>query len=147
MAKVTDRDKMEAWRKKSIAEIEALESRASGVLEDAKKLRAGAVAALYKIATAVPKLSSALSNGIEDRHKQIMKALIALHGEADALEMVDTEDYPDTSEEDDRDEESSSALDNLDIPDVDDSMTQAVDSLDGTVDALSELLSGLRGIR
>jgi phage shock protein A len=145
--KVTDREKVEAWRSKAIAEVGELNSRVADLLEGAKKLRANSARIVGKIADAAQELSMALANGIEDRHAQIMKELVAEHGRKKAMEMVDTDDYPDTSAEDEHDEELCGELDNLDVPDIDDLMAQATGSLDDAEDSLSKLLSGLRGIR
>ncbi len=61
--------------------------------------------------------------------------------------MLDTDDYPDTSKEDARDESARDALDNLESPDMESDLEQALESLESLGDSLQQVFAGLKEIR
>lgn len=138
---------MEAWRSRCVAEIASLASAADSLVSAARKLRTEARRAVQRAAAGASKMSEGMGRGVEDRKTEIWSALVDELGETKAIYLVDTDDYPSTEEEDERDEATRSELDDLPSPDVEDSMDQAVESLEAMESGLSDLLSSLRRIK
>jgi hypothetical protein len=141
------RDDLISWRTNTVAAVSDLKDRVGTLISATKKLGADAKRVVNGISGAAEKLSHAMEGAVEDRHSKIMADLIKEHGKEEADLMVDTDDYPDTSKEDERDENACAALNNLETPDIDDATDQAIESLDGLEDGLQQLLAGLKEIR
>jgi hypothetical protein len=147
MPKMTARQNMEAWRAKAIGDLVPLKKRVSLIINELKSLRTDAIRTVGKTGSLASKMSTALSNGIEERHKDVHSALVKEVGEDEAFEMIDTDEYPDTSEEDARDEAAASLLDDIPSTDPEDLIDQTIDPLESLEEQISELLKHLKGIK
>lgn len=146
MPKVTAREQMEAWKTKCIEEITALKIAMSSIIHDAKRVRAYAKSAVAKTSMA-SKMSDKLSQGIEDRQNAVHSALVKELGQEEADAMIDSDEYPDTSAEDERDEETASLLYDIENPDAEDLLDQAIDPLESLEEAISNLLGAFKKIK
>lgn len=147
MPKVTAREKMEAWCVKSIGELGLLKTRAAAVIQEVKRLRADAKRVVGNTISVASKMSESLQAGIEERGNDIYRALVKELGEAEAFALIDTEEYPNTLEDDEHDEESANLLDELPGLDPEDLMDQAIEPLESLEEGISELLTSLKGIK
>ena len=146
MAKPTAIDRLMSWRASAAADVRTVRERVTELISEAKRLRTDARRIVGGIAGSVEKLGQALDGEIEDRQIRIMSAFASKYGPEQARLMVDSDDWPDTSREDERDEGARDGVYNLEFPDVEDSMDQVISSLDDLDDGLEQLLNGLKEI-
>lgn len=145
MAKLSHEDLI-SWRTNAVGAVSDLKDRVGTLISATRKLGSDAKRIVKGISGQAEKLSQAMESTVEDRRAKIMAELIKEHGKDEAELMVDTDDCPDTSKEDERDESAHTALYNLEMPDVDDAVVQVIDSLDILKAGLKQLLTGLKEI-
>jgi hypothetical protein len=138
---------MEAWRTKALGDLVPLHKRVSLIIHDLKSLRTDAIRTVGKTGSQASKMSTLLSNGIEARRAEVHKALVKEVGEDEAFALIDTEDYPDTSAEDERDEATASLLDDIPSTDPEDLVDQTLEPLESLEEQISALLTHLKGIK
>jgi ABC-type transporter Mla subunit MlaD len=143
MPRLTPRDKMRAWRDKYLDDVARASAEISAMTSEAKKLKARLGRTIDGLVRSSESIKNALSQGIEDRHDEIMEALIRKHGR-EAAEVAF--DEVDTSRDDERDEATCGQIDDLSFPDPDDDLTQAIESLENLGETTRTLLADIRAI-
>lgn len=146
MSKATAREQMEAWRAKCIEELIPLKAALSAVIHDVKRIRAAAKSVVAKTSMS-SEMSSKLSQGVEDRQNDVHKALVKELGQEEADDLIDTDEYPDTSEEDERDDKTMALLDDIDSPDPEDLMDQVIDPLESLEEGIAALLASFKKLK
>lgn len=146
MSKATAREQMEAWRAKCIEELIPLKAALSAVIHDVKRIRVAAKSVVAKTSMS-SEMSSKLSQGVEDRQNDVHKALVKELGQEEADGLIDTDEYPDTSEEDERDDKTMALLDDIDSPDPEDLMDQVIDPLESLEEGISALLASFKKLK
>jgi hypothetical protein len=145
--KITAREKMETWRVKCIGELVQLKTRAGAVVQEVKRLRADAKRVVGNTTSAASKISTSLLDSIEERRNDVHRALVKELGAAEADALIDTDEYPDTSEDDEHDEESASLLEEIPSLDPEDLGDQAIETLESLEEGINEMLTFLRELK
>ncbi len=146
MSKVTARQQMEVWQAKCIEELMPLKMALDSVVRDLKTIRKTAKHILARTNMS-REMSSKLSQGIEDRANAIHSSLVKELGQDEADDLIDSDEYPSTLEEDERDETTAALLDDFESPDPEDSVDSAIDSLEELEEAVSKLLGSFKKLK